>query len=436
MQVGRSGTILVTGATGYIGGRLVPRLVASGRRVRVLVRSRSRVAARAWQSQVEVAVGDVLDAQALSKALAGIDTAYYLVHSMSSGADFHDRDMQAARAFGRAAKAAGVNRIIYLGGLGDPASRLSHHLRSRQSTGHALRESGVPVTEFRAAVIVGAGSISFEMIRYLVERLPVMICPRWIYSRIQPIAVDDLLEYLVSALDAPESQGQIVEIGGKDVVTYRGMMLGYAQARGLKRLLVPVPVLTPRLSAYWVHWITPIHAGISSALIEGLHNDVVVTNDLAHTLFPNVEPMAYAGAIARVIDDLDAGQIDTSWSDALGAPAWREQPVGLESRHGMIIERRRVSVSAPARRRVSGFHRHRRRRAAGFSPPGPGGCVERLDRILGGVGLRRGRRHPDHLRIGDALDFWRVEDLQDRSLGSPARGDEAAGPGVAPVRGA
>ena len=412
----RPETILVTGATGYIGGRLVPRLVGSGCRVRVLVRSRSRVAARAWQSQVEVAVGDVLDAQALSEALAGVDTAYYLVHSMSSGADFHERDMQAARAFGRAAKAAGVNRIIYLGGLGDPASRLSHHLRSRQSTGQALREGGVPVTEFRAAVIVGAGSISFEMIRYLVERLPVMICPRWIYSRIQPIAVDDLLEYLVAALDAPESQGQIVEIGGKDAVTYRGMMLGYAQARGLRRLLVPVPVLTPRLSAYWVHWITPIHAGISSALIEGLHNDVVVTNDLARRLFPDVDPMDYAGAIARVIDDLDAGRIDTSWNDALGAPAWREQPVGLESRHGMIIERRRVRVSAPARdvyRVFTGIGGARGWYFATWAWRLRGA----LDRMLGGVGLRRGRRHPDDLRIGDALDFWRVEDLQvDRSV--------------------
>ncbi|MCY3782996.1 MAG: SDR family oxidoreductase [Chloroflexi bacterium] len=412
----RPETILVTGATGYIGGRLVPRLVGSGCRVRVLVRSRSRVAARAWQSQVEVAVGDVLDAQALSEALAGVDTAYYLVHSMSSGADFHERDMQAARAFGRAAKAAGVNRIIYLGGLGDPASRLSHHLRSRQSTGQALREGGVPVTEFRAAVIVGAGSISFEMIRYLVERLPVMICPRWIYSRIQPIAVDDLLEYLVSALDAPESQGQIVEIGGKDAVTYRGMMLGYAQARGLKRLLLPVPVLTPRLSAYWVHWITPIHAGISSALIEGLHNDVVVTNDLARRLFPDVDPMEYAGAIARVIDDLDAGRIDTSWSDALGTAERSERPVRLDSRHGTIVERRRMRVSATPRavfRVFTGIGGARGWYFATWAWRLRGA----LDRVLGGVGLRRGRRHPDHLRIGDALDFWRVEDLRtDRSV--------------------
>ena len=408
--------ILVTGATGYIGGRLVPRLVESGRRVRVLVRSRSRALARSWHPRVDVAVGDVLDPETLTAALAGIDTAYYLIHSMSSGADFHDQDIRAARSFGRAAKAAGVKRIIYLGGLGDPASRLSHHLRSRQSTGQALQESGVPVTEFRAAVIVGAGSTSFEMIRYLVERLPVMICPKWIYSRIQPIAVDDLLEYLVAALDAPESRGQIIEIGGRDVVTYRGMMLGYARARGLKRLLVPVPVLTPRLSAYWVHWITPIHAGISSALIEGLHNDVVVTNNLARRLFPDVEPMDYARAIDRVIDDLDAGRIDTSWSDALGATAWREQPVGLESRHGMIIERRRVRVAAPARdvyRVFTGIGGARGWYFATWAWRLRGA----LDRMLGGVGLRRGRRHADRLRIGDALDFWRVEDLRtDRSV--------------------
>ena len=194
-------TILVTGATGYIGGRLVPRLVEEGRRVRVLVRSRDRVLSRPWVEQVEVVVGDALDPQTLTEALTGVDTAYYLIHSMSRGPKFHEVDMRAARAFGQAAKEAGVGRIIYLGGLGDPEANLSRHLRSRQESGQALREGGVPVTEFRAAVIVGSGSISFEMIRYLVERLPVMICPKWIYSRIQPIAVDDLLEYLVSALN-------------------------------------------------------------------------------------------------------------------------------------------------------------------------------------------------------------------------------------------
>ena len=409
-------TILVTGATGYIGGRLVPRLVQEGWRVRVLVRSRSRALARAWADQVEVAVGDVLSPQTLAEALAGVDCAYYLIHSMSRGSGFHELDIQAARTFGQAAKEAGVNRIIYLGGLGDPDSDLSRHLRSRQETGQALRESGIPVTEFRAAVIVGSGSISFEMIRYLVERLPVMVCPKWIYSRIQPIAVDDLLEYLMSALDTPESESRTVEIGGKDVTTYKGLMLGYARARGLRRLLLPVPVLTPRLSSYWVHWVTPIPAGISGALIEGLRNDVVVTNDAAGALFPQIEPRDYDSAIGSVIDDLNEGRIDTSWSDAAGASAKPERPVRLESRHGMIVERRRRMVAAPARevyRVFTGIGGSRGWYFANWTWRLRG----MLDRMLGGAGLRRGRRHPDELRIGDALDFWRVEGLKaDRLL--------------------
>ena len=233
----RSEMILVTGATGYIGGRLVPRLIREGRRVRVLVRSRARALSRSWAGQVGVEVGDVLNPQSLSQALAGVDTAYYLVHSMSRGGEFHELDVKAARTFGQAAAKAGVRRIIYLGGLGEADANLSPHLRSRQETGQALRVNGVSVTEFRSAIVVGTGSISFEMIRYLVERLPVMVCPRWVYSRIQPIAVDDLLDYLVAALDTPESRDMTIEIGGKDVTTYRGLMLGYAEARGLRRLL-------------------------------------------------------------------------------------------------------------------------------------------------------------------------------------------------------
>ena len=403
--------ILVTGATGYIGGRLVPRLIRAGHSVRVLVRSRERAVSRSWCSEVEIAVGDALNPQDLSRALRGVETAYYLIHSMSGGAGFRDLDVRAARAFGSAARAAGVQRIVYLGGLGEPAAELSRHLRSRHETGRALRESGVPVTEFRAAVIVGSGSISFEMIRYLVERLPVMVCPRWIYSQIQPIAVDDVLAYLVASLEVSESQGQIVEIGGRDVTTYRGLILGYANARSLRRLLVPVPVLTPRLSSYWVHWITPIPSGITGALVEGLRNDVIVTDDCAHRLFPHIQPLSFASALDRVMKDLDIGPIDTSWSDAAGPAPERGQQVVFESSQGLIVERRSRRIAAPAGdvyRVIAGIGAARGWYFANWTWRIRG----MLDRFLGGAGLRRGRRHPDDLRIGDALDFWRVEDLE------------------------
>ena len=407
--------ILVTGATGYIGGRLAPRLLKEGHRVRVLVRSRSRVLSRPWSNRVEIAVGDVLDPQSLSEAMAGVECAYYLIHSMSSGSAFGEMDVQAARIFGEAAMQAGVKRIIYLGGLGDPESKLSRHLMSRQETGKALRESGVPVTEFRAAVIVGSGSISFEMIRHLSERLPVMVCPKWIYSKIQPIAIGDLLDYLVAALDSPESRGRIIEIGGQDVTTYKGLIMAYAKARDLRRFLLPVPVLTPRLSSYWVHWTTPIPAGISAALIEGLRNDVVVTNDLARSLFPHIAPRGLAAAIEGVIEDLDEGRIETSWSDATAAPDTAEKLVRLESDQGMILERRRYPVSAPAADVFKAFTGIGGRRGWFFA-----NWAWRLrgmaDRLLGGAGLRRGRRHPDDLRVGDALDFWRVEALEDGHL--------------------
>lgn len=405
------GTILVTGATGYIGGRLIPRLLEEGCRVRVLVRSKARVLSRPWVGQVEVVVGDALDAESLAMALDGVDTAYYLIHSMSSGASFHELDLQVARAFGQAAHEAGVSHIVYLGGLGDPKANLSNHLRSRQETGRALRESGVPVTEFRAAVIIGAGSVSFEMIRYLVERLPVMVCPRWIYSRIQPIAINDLLEYLIAAPKVPACKGLTIEVGGVDMTTYRGLMLGYAKARGLRRLMIPVPVLTPRLSSYWVHWMTPIPASIAVPLVEGLRNDVVVTDNLARTLFPHIVPQDYASAIGSVMKDMNAGRIDTSWSDAAGSAATPEELVYLESREGLIIERRRRSVAAPIQsvfRVCTGIGAERGWYFANWSWRLRG----MLDRLLGGAGLRRGRRHPDDLRVGDALDFWRVEALE------------------------
>ena len=410
-------TILVTGATGYIGGRLTPRLLQEGHRVRVLVRSRSRVMSRRWSSRVEISEGDALDRESLSQAMVGVDCAYYLIHSMASGPAFPEIDLKAASNFGEAARKAGVKRIVYLGGLGDPKAKLSRHLRSRQETGEALRESGVPVTEFRAAVIVGSGSISFEMIRHLVERLPLMVCPRWIYSKIQPIAINDLLDYLVAALDTPESRGQIIEIGGRDVTTYKGLIEGYAKARGLRRFLIPVPVLTQRLrlSSCWVHWTTPIHPGIISALVEGLRNDVVVTNDLARSLFPQITPRGYSAAIDGVIQDLAECRIDSFWSDAASAPETAEKLVRLESDRGMIVERRRYPVVASAADVFRAFTGIGARRGWFFA-----NWAWRLrgmaDRLLGGAGLRRGRRHPDELRVGDTLDFWRVEAVEDGHL--------------------
>jgi uncharacterized protein YbjT (DUF2867 family)/uncharacterized protein YndB with AHSA1/START domain len=407
--------ILITGATGYVGGRLVPRLLAAGHTVRCMVRDPSRLQGRPWAADVETVAGDVLDETTLIGALAGIDVAYYLVHSMGSGHDFHERDARAARAFGEAARAAGVQRLVYLGALGDPASDLSEHLRSRQETGDALREAGVPVTEFRAAVIVGAGSLSFEMIRYLTERVPIMICPSWVYTRIQPIAIRNVLDYLAAALDVPESTGQTIEIGGANVITYGEMMTGYARLRGLRRALVPVPVLTPRLSSYWVHLVTPIPSAIARPLIEGLRNEVVVREGRAAALFPAIHPMGYDEAVTAALARLDAGAVETAWSDALATSQGDVPPVVLTTQDGMVIEHRQLLVDASPERVFKAFT------ALG----GKTGWLYMnwtwqlrgaLDRLVGGVGMRRGRRHPQDVRVGDALDFWRVEAVEPDSL--------------------
>ncbi len=407
--------ILVTGVTGYIGGRLVPRLLEADYRVRVLVRDPDRLQGRPWLDQIEVHKGDVLDPETLKPVLAGVDAAYYLIHSMRGNPDFHQRDLTAARNFGAAARAQGVQHIIYLGGLGDPDTDLSQHLQSRQLTGEALREAGVPVTEFRAGVIVGSGSISFEMIRYLTERIPIMICPRWVFTRIQPISVRDTLDYLVAALNTPDSVGQVIEIGGADVLTYGEMMTGYARVRGLRRYLVPVPVLTPRLSSYWAHWMTPIPSDIARPLIEGLRNEIIVRDDTARQVFPNIQPMDYESAVRLALQNLQASAVETSWSDALVSSQPQREPTILTTHEGMIIEQRQRVVAAPPEtvfRAFSGlggqrgwltFNRAWRLRGV-------------LDRIVGGVGFRRGRRHPDEVRVGDAVDFWRVEAVEENRL--------------------
>ncbi|MCX7718448.1 MAG: SDR family oxidoreductase [Candidatus Sumerlaeaceae bacterium] len=407
------GIVLVTGATGYIGGRLAPRLLELGYPVRCLVRDPTRLAGRPWAGRVEVATGDVLDRSSLLAAMRGVEVAYYLVHSMGAGRGFHERDVTAARLFGEAARDSGVRRIIYLGGLAHGAGGLSEHLRSRQETGDALRAAGVPVTEFRAGVIVGSGSLSFEMIRYLTERLPVMICPRWVFTRTQPIGIREVLEYLTAALDTPASAGRVVEIGGADVISYGDMMMLYAEVRGLRRWMVPVPVLTPRLSSLWVNLVTPIPASIARPLIEGLRNESVVRDASARELFPQIVPAGYRVSVERALARLEASSVETAWSDALSAgPAGAAgRPVILTTFEGMVIERRRREVAAPPEvvfQVITGLGGARgwlymnwAWRVRGF-----------LDRLIGGVGLRRGRRHPDELRVGDALDFWRVEALE------------------------
>jgi uncharacterized protein YbjT (DUF2867 family) len=403
--------LLVTGATGYIGGRLVPRLLETGTRVRCLVRDASRLQGRPWKEKVDVVVGDVLHPDSLADAMRGVSVAYYLVHSLGAGSDFSERDVTAARNFGAAAKTAGIERIIYLGGLGDPGTALSAHLRSRHETGDALRESGVPITEFRAGVIVGSGSLSFEMIRYLTERVPLMICPRWVYTRIQPIAVRTVLDYLVEALKVQASAGRTIEIGGADVITYGEMLTFYAEVRGLRRWLVPVPVLTPKLSSYWVHFVTPIPAVIARPLIAGLRNEIIVRDNTAHLLFPGIHPLDYRTAVKLALAKLRAADVETVWSDALSTSQRDITPVTLTTHEGMILEHRQIPIDASPNAIFRAF----------IGLGGTRGWLYMnwawrirgaLDRICGGVGLRRGRRDADSIRVGEALDFWRVEAVE------------------------
>ena len=397
----------MTGATGYIGGRLVPRLLAAGYPVVCLARDPGRLAERHWPG-AEIAPGDLLEERSLDAPLRGVETAYYLIHSMNAGAaEFAERDRRAAAGFAAAARRAGVRHIVYLGGLGVPP--LSAHLASRQETGRILRASGVPVTEFRAAVIVGSGSTSFELIRHLVERLPIMICPRWVNTPCQPIAVDDVLRYLAECPATPEAHGRILEIGGRDVLTYREMMLEYAAARGLKRRLLNVPLLTPRLSSYWCDLVTPIPASIARPLIEGLRTEVTVRDHSARELF-GFEPLGYRASLARALDRADDGP-ETIWCSSRASMEARTGPARhLGSSEGMIREDRSVTVEAAAANVFAVISGLGGKRGWLYAD-----ALWRLrgaaDRLLGGVGFRRGRRHPDHLQMGDPLDFWRVETI-------------------------
>jgi len=399
--------ILVTGATGYIGGQLVPRLIAAGHYVICLARDPNRLAGRKWEN-VAIRLGDVLDYSSLPPVLQGIEVAYYLVHSLAEGArGFEERDYIAAGNFGKAAHEAGVKRIIYLGGLGGGETKLSSHLASRQRVGDILRTSDIPVTEFRAGVIIGSGSMSFEMIRYLTERLPVMITPRWVTTRCQPIAIENVLDYLTRCLTEPLSIGCTFEIGGPDVMIYGDMMRQYAAARRLKRFLIPVPVLTPRLSSYWVDLVTPIPASYSHPLIEGLRSEVIVHDQSAQEIF-KINLIPFTEAVQQALDLTRSGEVATYWA---GAQAGLQPGVTLKATEGMIVEQRRVySTSMPEA--VFAIFASIGGKRGWYYADWLWQLRALLDRLVGGVGMRQGRPSPDDLRPGTTLDFWRVEAVE------------------------
>lgn len=406
--------VLVTGATGYIGGRLVAELLSAGREVRCLVRDPRKLAGAVWRDRVEVAEGDVTDPAALTTAMAGVEVAYFLVHSMGSAGSFDETDRRAATCFREAAAAAGVSRIVYLGGLGrDDDPRLSRHLRSRHEVGRVLADGPVAVTELRAALIIGSGSASFEMLRYLVEVLPVMVTPRWVDNRCQPIAIRDVLRWLVAAAGRTGRPSEVLEIGGPDVLTYREMMQTYAEAAGLpRRLVVRVPLLTPKLSSLWVGLVTPLPASLAKPLVAGLINEVVVVHPPPRGVVP--DPLGFREAVTVALRRSAELQVATRWSDATlpGRSPASPLPTDPDWAGGSLLVDEQ-SATAEAKpddlyATVTGVGGDR----GWYVTPLLWHLRGGVDKLAGGVGMRRGRRHPDELRVGDALDFWRVEALE------------------------
>lgn len=404
--------ILVLGATGYVGGRLVPRLLEKGYRVRAAGRSIEKLRKRSWASHsgVELVQADVQDEHLIRQVAEGCSSAYYLVHSMLVGVkDFAQTDVKAARQMRQAAEEAGLSRIIYLGGLGETSSDLSKHLRSRAEVGAVLSAGSVPVTTLRAAMIIGSGSASFEILRYLVERLPVMITPSWVNTKSQPIAIRDVIEYLVACLECDQTAGRALDIGGRDIVTYHELMDIFAREAGLpRRWVVPVPVLTPRLSSGWIHLVTPVPASIARPLVEGLCNEVVCQSDEIHRLIP-LDVLGCDEAIRLALRRVHERAVATHWADAGQAPhaalAQRGDP---EWSGGTIFEDIRVrNVDASVEEVWAVI-----RRIGGETGWYQGNWLwvirGMIDKLIGGVGLRRGRRHPIEIEDGDALDFWRV----------------------------
>jgi uncharacterized protein YbjT (DUF2867 family) len=406
---------LVTGATGYIGGRLAPRLLADGHRVRCLSRSAARLRDVPWHDRVEVAEGDLTDPASLRTALEGIEVAYFLVHSLGRR-DFEQIDRAAAGNFAVACRAAGVRQIVYLGGPEPPAGeRASAHLRSRAEVARILRDSGIPAVVLRAPVIIGSGSASFEMLRYLTERLPAMVTPRWVGNRIQPIAVRDVLSYLVAAATLPPGA---YDIGGADVLSYAEMMQRYARVAGLRRrVIVPTRVLSPWLSAYWVGLVTPVPNSIARPLVASVVHEAVAYDAVIRSLVPSVRPLGFDEAVRLALSRIRNADVETRWSSAAGRDAAAE-PLSSDpdwSGGSVYVDERTRAVDAPTAalwQVIEGVGGEN----GWYSFPLAWSVRGWLDRLVGGVGLRRGRRDRQRLRVGEALDWWRVEEIVPGSL--------------------
>jgi len=390
--------VLVTGATGYIGGRLVPLLLERGHSVRVLVRDQLRIERRPWVDAVEVAVGDLEDAVSTSAALCGMDGAYYLVHSMAAGRDFPQRDRRAAEVF--AAAAQHLQHTVYLGGLQPREGSGTEHLASRGEVGEILR-ARLPATELRAGPIVGSGSASFEMVRYLVARLPVMTPPRWVLNTIQPVAVRDALSYLCLAME--RQPGGIIEIGSKPL-TFREMLQVVAEVQDFRRLILPVPVMTPTLAAEWIHLVTPIPRSLAGPISQGIIHPLLADTQRAEELFPEVKPISYRHAVTLALGKVTRGEVETTWSGALGEGPTYE----FTAWEGLDREIRSLFVPAAPERVFDSLSS-----LGGDRGWGPWTWAWKarglIDQLAGGPGLRRGRRHPVDLLPGEAVDFWRVE---------------------------
>lgn len=414
-QMDPSRPILVTGATGYIGGRLVPELLDAGHRVRCLVRTPAKLTDETWRGRVEVVEGDLTDPASVAQAMDGVDSAYFLVHSMGGTKDFATRDREVAATFRDAAAGAGVKRIVYLGGLGDDSDPdLSPHLKSRHEVGRVLADGPVPVIELRAAVIIGSGSASFEMLRSLVEILPAMVTPRWVNNRCQPIAIRDVLTYLVRVVDTPEADGRILEVGGADVLSYADMMRTHARVAGLpKRVIQPVPVLSPTLSSLWIGLVTPLPSELARPLVESLISEVYVDERPISDVIDHT-PMGFERSLELALRRVADLEVTTRWSDAAlpGRTPADPMPTDPDWAGGRLLaDEQEVTTDAePAAvfATVEGIGGKR----GWYVTPLLWSARGVIDKLVGGVGMRRGRRHPDHMGIGDAVDFWRVEAVE------------------------